>query len=94
MLMYYIGGVDYAPGPYSISFFPNQTLAPLTIAIINDYVLEDNEMFHLTISASSLPNNVNVGKPDQATMIIEDDDGNCVILTSINYQLWNTKFIN
>lgn len=77
--------MDYDPGPYSVNFFPNQTHAPLNITIINNHVLEDSKMFNLTINSSSLPFNVNAGNPDQATVIIEDDDGNCEILTLYNY---------
>ena len=84
MLIYYVGGVDYTPGPYSVNFYPNQTHALLNIEIFNNSVLEDNKMFNLTINSFSLPFNINASNPDWATVIIEDDDGNCVIL-NYNY---------
>ena len=66
---------DYHSGPYDIKFPVGVTHVPLNVTIVNDNILENNETFNLTINSSSLPGNVRVGDPGQATVIIRDDDG-------------------
>ena len=67
--------VDYHAGPYDIKFPVEVTRFPLNVTIVNDNILENNETFNVTINSSSLPSNVRVGDPGQATVIIRDDDG-------------------
>ena len=73
--MYTGGKVDYHSGPYSVTFSVGQTRFLLNVTIENDSILENNETFILSINSSALPENVNVGNPAQATVIIKDDDG-------------------
>ena len=73
----YVGSdVDYASGPYTITFGVQVTNVSLNISIINDEILEGDETFYLTIDPSSLHNytNVGVGSLFQATVIIAEDD--------------------
>ena len=57
------------------------TRVPFDIAINDDDVLESIENFMLTINPSSLPTNVTVGSPGQATVTIVDDDGKQLLNT-------------
>ena len=50
-------------------------IASFNVLIIPDITSEGNENFNLAIDASSLPEGVNVGNPDRATVTILDDDG-------------------
>ena len=42
-------------------------------------ILEYNENFNLVINSSSLPANILVSNPDQATVTIVDDDGKQIV---------------
>ena len=72
--------MDYTIESYSVIFPANNTHAPLRVGIKEDVILEHNEMFNLTINASSLPSYVNVSNPFQIPVTILDDDGNHLIL--------------
>jgi len=63
-------GVDYDSGPFNLTIPAGETSYQFSIEIINDNILEDLEMFNLTIS---LPANVYAGNPNQATVFIIDD---------------------
>ena len=67
--------MDYTSGPYTVTFPAGQTTATFDVPINDDNILEDNENFILTINPSSLPSDVTVGSPGQATVTIGDDDG-------------------
>ena len=73
-----IGGVDYAAGPYMVTFPVNHTCVPLNIKITDNDEMENNKTFVLIINSSSLPRHVDVGNPYQTNVTILDDDGNCV----------------
>ena len=45
------------------------------ISITNDDIYEGNETFNLVVNVTSLPLNVTVGDPNQATITIFNDDG-------------------
>ena len=47
---------------------------PFDIPITDDNVYEGDEDFMLTIDPSSLPDDVDVGSPSQATVTIVDND--------------------
>ena len=83
--------MDYHSGPYTVKFPTGVATTTFNISINNDNVLEDNENFTLTINSSSLPGNVTVGNPGEATVTIVDDgrhvcyysrssSGNCTII--------------
>ena len=65
--------MDYTSGTYSITFPAGVMSVPFSIPIKDDSVFEGKENFSLTIN-SSLPTGVMPGNPDQATMIIVDND--------------------
>ena len=73
----WIGNVDYTSGSYTVIFFAGMTTALLNISIIDDDILENDEIFYLTIYQDSLPTNVSTGSSDQTTVIIVDDDREC-----------------
>ena len=82
-----IGGVDYDSVENSVVITAGQTTASLNIPVKDDKILEDNEEFKVSIRRFSLIGRVVLGNPDEATVIIIDDDGNqCIIEV---YQIWD-----
>ena len=71
------GGEDYTVGPFTVEFSSEVLRVPFSVSIINDNILEGNETFNLIINPSSLPSEVTVTNPSQATVVIVDDDGMC-----------------
>ena len=78
--------MDYTSGPYTVIIPAGQTNATFDVPIIDDSILEGNEDFIITINSSSLPSDVNVGTPGEATVNIVDDDCKLVIDFSIYCQ--------
>ena len=70
-------GVDYAAGPYSVTFHAESIAALFDVIIMNDDILESDEKFILTVDPSSLPSNgrVTVGIPSNSTVTVIDDEG-------------------
>ena len=68
------GGIDYNSGPYTVTFAAGETSVVFDIAITDDSIFEDNENFIFIINSSSLPSDVNVGNPGQATVTIVDNE--------------------
>ena len=66
------GGVDYDSGPYTVTFTAGQTSASFDIPINDDNILENTEMFTLTINPPSLSTCITVGGPGQANVTIMD----------------------
>ena len=64
------GGVDYNSGPYNVTFPIGSTNASFNITIVDDNVLEDDEMFNISIT--SITNGHTVGTPAVATVTIID----------------------
>ena len=82
--MQFIGqGNDYTSGPYSVQFDAGEDRASFNVSINNDNILEGNEVFNLTVDASSLPGSVTVGDHGQATVTIVDDDGKCEAINAL-----------
>jgi len=71
---YCAGNSDYVSGPYNFTIASGLTNITFNVSIINDNILEENEIFHLTIDPSSLPEDVHVGSPVLVTVTIVDDD--------------------
>ena len=65
---------DYAPGPFIVVFKTGITRVPFKVSLHDDNVFEDDENFTLSIEQSSLPSNINIRDPSQATVTIKDDD--------------------
>ena len=68
-----IGGNDYTPGPYTVTFPIGTTNASFVVSISDD-TFEDNENFNVTIDRFVLSNDVVIGNYGQATVMIIDDD--------------------
>ena len=66
-------GRDYTSGPYSVTFTAGHVIKSFSILIRDGREKESNENFTLAIDLS-LPCEVTVGSPSQATVNIEDDD--------------------
>ena len=78
------GGMDYSSGPYPVTFPAGETVAYFNISIRDDHVLEGNEKFNVTINATSLPTQVIVSDPNQATVTVVDNEGkhNIILLVA------------
>lgn len=73
--MDYVGrGVDYFSGPYMVTFEVGMTNGSFNVSIYDDNMLESNEMFNLSIDASSLPNGMSVGDIGVTMVTILDND--------------------
>ena len=66
--------MDYNSGPYTVIFPARTTTASFNVPINNDMISEGDEDFKLNIDEASLPGSVRLGTPDEATVIIMDDD--------------------
>ena len=70
------GGVDYASGPYIVTFNAGVTSVSFDVPIIDDDILEfSEEIFFLIIDQSSLPTGFTVDNPNEVMVTIKDDDG-------------------
>ena len=65
--------MDYNSGPYSVTFPAGMTSVRFNIPIDDDDINEDMEFFTITIN-SLLPTGVMSGNPDQARVMIKDND--------------------
>ena len=73
---------DYNPWSYDITMYANQTNVTFNISITTNNLLEGDKMFQLTIDSSSLPDAVTTGGQKSTTVLILDDDRECMV---INY---------
>ena len=67
---------DYYPGPYTITFSHGRVNSLLTIPITDDIVLEENEIFNITVRVTSalILSRVTTGDLSQVTVNILDND--------------------
>ena len=79
-LIYTIGTCDsFQPGEYQITLLCGLTSAVVPIAIIDDDVFEDNEIFNVTIGTVTADprdynTDVSTGNPNSATVVIKNDE--------------------
>lgn len=73
MSIYFIGGVDFSSGPYTVTFPARMTQVSLDVPLTDDNILEGDETFLLVFA--SLPNGVTDSNPFYAEVTIVDDDG-------------------
>ena len=88
------GENDYLTEVYTITFPATVTLWTVDILICDDSVLEENEIFSLTIVANSHPNNVINGSPDHVNVTIVDNDSKSCLLASRMVIAKNYNIIN
>ena len=67
-------GDDYSSGQHSVMIPAGATSMQFNVSISADGTLEHNETFQLTIDSSLLPLDVSTADPDQATVVIINDD--------------------
>ena len=67
-------GDDYVSGRYAVTLLSGVTSMQFNVSISVDDILEHNETFQLTIDSSSLPLDASTANPDQATVVIINDD--------------------
>ena len=66
--------MDYGSGPYVITIPAGMAMVPFNISITDDNIYEGDENFMITIDPSTLPDDVSVGNPGEATVTIPDDN--------------------
>ena len=67
-------GIDYNPGPYSVTFLAGETRRSFNVTITDDTVGEENEIFFLSIDQSLPPSSVSIGNHSRTTVTILDND--------------------
>ena len=73
------GGDDYDLGPYYVTFAVDSIIISFNLTIIDDGILEDNEVF--SVSIASITNNHIVGIPSVAMVTIIDTTSKLHITT-------------
>ena len=71
------GESDYLYEVYTVTFPASVTSQTVDIPICDDSILEQDEMFSLSIDSNSHPDNVTNGNPDHVNITIIDNDGKC-----------------
>ena len=66
------GGEDYVDLNDTLTFRPGERTKVVTVTILNDFLLEENETFHVSITADN--DRVTVARSN-STVIIKDTDG-------------------
>ena len=67
-------GVDYASGPYNITFPASVTTIQFKVSLTDDHIMEQDENFILNITQSLLPDGVTIGDPGVTVVTIVDND--------------------
>lgn len=80
MYLISIGGIDYDPGPYTVTIPAGQTSSSFSVQIYDDNILETDEMFTLSIDRSSLPAAVEEGPGCVLRATILDNDGTYICM--------------
>ena len=89
--LYFLGNVDYYPGPYSVTFPAGETRASFNVLIADDNIVERDEAFTLYINANTLPSGGVRIRPYSVSIIIEDYDCKLLIITMPNKCVWLCK---
>ena len=76
---------NYGSGSYMVVFDDSTTIFYLSIPIINDNIVEDDENFTLTIDELSLPSDINIGDETTVAITIANDDCKLIIRIKQNY---------
>ena len=82
MINFYTGIADFTPVTINVTFEAGETMKNITVPIIPDVIIEENERFYVQLEGfEDQPNTI--GKPDGGWATIIDDD--CKLLISISY---------
>lgn len=74
------GNVDYASGPYSVTFPAGTSNTSFSVFITDDNVTENAEAFLLNLNPISLSNTLVFGDRGGAVVTIKDDDCKFIII--------------
>ena len=66
------GGEDYVMLNNTLTFLPGERARVVVVTILNDFLLEENETFHVSITGEN--DRVTVLRSD-STVVIKDTDG-------------------
>lgn len=82
------GGIDYEPGPFTVTFPAETTTALINVTIIDNNIKENDKSFYLTFNSSSittnpspLSNDVNVGNVSEVLVTIIDDERKFIVMS-------------
>ena len=67
--------MDYDSGPYTMIIPAKEEEGSISVSINDDSILEQNELFRLTVNSSSLPSRVITSPRNRVDVIIIDNDG-------------------
>ena len=80
-----VGGNDYNPGPYTVTFPAGAITVTFNVTINNDTIAERNETFYLIIKGP-LSDNITLGEINQTVVtIVDDGDLGKYVCCQLNY---------
>ena len=77
VLLIHILASDFVGAPVTIIIPPGDTSMVVSIPVIDDMLVERNERFDVVLQPQG--NEVIIGDPGKAEVIIVNDDGECII---------------
>jgi len=77
LLLIHILASDFVGAPVTIIIPPGDTSMVVSIPVIDDMLVERNERFDVVLQPQG--NEVIIGDPGKAEVIIVNDDGECII---------------
>ena len=73
-------GLDYTPGPYTVTFTAGQLYATLMVSTMDDNTTELSENFVVVFTSTDRSSVVEIVSPNMASITIEDDEpGNTIV---------------
>ena len=73
VLVTFVGGIDYDPGPYNVTIPAGATSVLFNVLVTTDSIVELDEEFELTIDDTSLPDMVTTAEPTTTVIIVDND---------------------
>ena len=70
--------MDYLPLDMELTFAPDDTEKTVTLALLNDVVLEAEEQFTATLSVPGTASGITLTSPSSLTINVADDDSEWV----------------
>ena len=79
------GGIDFNTATLTATFDSGMTMSSVSVAVINDTIIEEAEEFDLTLTVpSSLGPAITAGSRNTAVGIITDSTSKCVYMCTRN----------